>query len=348
MNPYRSLPPRNFWSRGVSRGFDPGSVGTFARPLIAAGDRVMSAGSCFAANLVPYLEAQGFEYVRTERRHPKFSHLPGDNFSYDKFSAGYGNIYTVRQMLQLLQRCRGAFTPIEDRWHVDGTVIDPYRPGLKYPARSDREFNLLQQQHLEAVTRAVSQSNVFIFTLGLTEAWASRADGAVFPACPGTIAGTFDPDRHAFVNFTVAEVIADLEATIGEVRTINPDVKIILTVSPVPLVATATDQHVLAATVYSKSVLRVAAEHAARLEGVVYFPSYEIVTSPAAPERFFEADRRNVSREAIDTVMAAFLGACDTAAAPRATEPAPAVDWNARLSRTLAQVECEEAAQDAG
>lgn len=345
MNPYQSLPARNFWSRGVARGYDPAAIGTFPRPLIAADDRVMSAGSCFAANLVPHLEGQGFTYVRTEQRHPKFGHLPDDNFSYAKFSAGYGNIYCVRQLLQLLLRCRGAFRPIEDRWRDGPSVIDPYRPGLKYPARSDREFDLLLEQHLEAVRRAVRESTVLIFTLGLTEAWVSRADGAVFPACPGTIAGTFDPERHAFVNFTVAEVTADLDAVIGELRAINPDLRIILTVSPVPLVATATDQHVLAATTYSKSVLRVAAEHGTRHPDVVYFPSYEIVTSSAAPESFFEANRRDVTRAAVDTVMAAFLGACETGTAHEAA-PAPAATPD--LSKALVDFECEEAAQDAG
>ena len=346
MNPYRALASRNFWSRSVSQAFDPGAVGTFPRPLIATDDRVMSAGSCFAANLVPYLEARGFHYVRTEPRHPKFGRLPEDNFSYSKFSAGYGNLYTVRQLLQLLLRCRGAFSPVEDRWHVNHTVIDPYRPGLKYPARSNREFDLLREQHFEAVRRAVRESTVFIFTLGLTEAWISNADDAVFPACPGTIAGTFDPDRHSFVNFSIGEISDDLDAVIAELRAITPGLKIVLTVSPVPLVATATDQHVLAATVYSKSVLRVAAEAATRHPGVVYFPSYEIVTSPVSPERFFEDDRRTVSREAIDTVMEAFLAACETGTAAPASKPAVA-DRSDDLSKLLADFECEEAAQDA-
>ena len=323
MNPYRTMPPRAFWSRAVATGLDPAAIADVPVPLIRRGDRVISAGNCFAANLVPYLEAQGFSYLRTEQRHPAFAALPEENLSYAKFSAAYGNIYTVRQLLQLLQRVNGRFTPSEDRWHGDGVVIDPFRPGLRYTARSDREFNLLTRRHLLAVRRAMRRCTVFIFTLGLTEAWMSSIDGAVYPACPGTIAGTFDAKRHVFKHFTAAEVIADLDAAIAEFRTINEQARIILTVSPVPLVATATDRHVLAATIYSKSVLRVAAEHGAAYPNVVYFPSYAIVTSPASPERFFEADRRTVSREAIDTVMAAFL------------------------SRALADLECEEAAQDA-
>ncbi len=351
MNPYKSMPSRQYWSRSVSRDYDPASVGTFATPLITRDDRVITAGSCFAANLVPYLEDHGLTYLRTEPRHPVFAQLPADNFSYDKFSAAFGNVYTVRQLLQLIERCTGVFSPLEDRWHIEGQVIDPYRPGLRYPARSDREFDLLTARHLQATREAFERCTVFIFTLGLTEAWVSRADGAVFPACPGTIAGQFDSDRHAFKNFNVAEVLADMEAALLAFRGLNPTARVILTVSPVPLVATATAQHVLAATVYSKSVLRVAAEHgAAWMPNVSYFPSFEIVTSPAAPERFFEGDRRSVAKEAIDTVMSAFLSACDTSVnmPPVPAEPLPSDATPAALSAMVATVECEEAGQDLG
>ena len=122
---------------------------------------------------------------------------------------------------------------------------------------------------------------VLVFTLGLTEAWMSRADGAVFSACPGTVAGDFDANRHAFHNMSALEVASDLSEFIREVRKLNGLLRIILTGSPVPLVATATGEHVLPATIYSKSVLRVAAEEVVRAnEDVAYFPAYEIVTGP--------------------------------------------------------------------
>jgi hypothetical protein len=238
-----------------------------------------------------------------------FAPTAADGF-YDAYSARYGNVYTARQMGQLLDRAAGAFSPVEDRWVEDGTWIDPYRPGLKHRARSDHEFDRLTAQHLDAVRRAVEQSTLFVFTLGLTEAWVSRADGAVFPACPGTVAGRFDSDRHEFHNFTADEVADDLRRLVTRARMINPSLKVILTVSPVPLVATATGRHVLAANTYSKSVLRVAADVAARtLSDVAYFPAYELVTGPQAACGTFAADRRNVTEEAVRGVMTAFFEA---------------------------------------
>ena len=349
MHPYQNAPDRSFWSRSVSSGFDIRQLVDHDAPLIRPGEPVASAGSCFASNLVPYLERAGFEYVRTERRNPAFSNVRPENLGYENFSAAYGNIYTPRQLLQLLHRCMGTFRPIEDRWHTDTGVIDPFRPGLRYHALTDSEFDLLSAQHLRSVRRVFEEVKVFIFTLGLTEAWVSRLDGAVFPACPGTVAGTFDEARHAFVNFSVEEVTSDLDAFVTELHALNPGVRVVLTVSPVPLVATATGKHVLPSSTYSKAVLRTSAEEIVRRHDFVsYFPSFEIVTGPQAPDAYLEADRRSVTQEAIETVMTAFLAACeaDDKAASVVNSPRAEQDSARRLSKMLSQVECEEAMAD--
>ena len=267
----------------------------------------MSAGSCFAANIRRYIEAQGLVYTVSEQNHPLWPEA-AENPYYEAFSARYGNIYTPRHMVQILQRALGSFSPTEEYWAIEGVYVDPYRPGLRHPARSLDEFRALTAQHLRAVVRAVEQSTVFIFTLGLTEAWESLVDHAVFPACPGTVAGEFDPLRHGFRTFDVQEVSADLRDMIRLARSIQPSLRVILTVSPVPLVATATGRHVLTATTYSKAVLRIAAEEVANsVPNVAYFPAYELVSGPQAAGTSYEQDRRNVTEEAVATVMSAFF-----------------------------------------
>jgi hypothetical protein len=345
-HPYRNYPNRAYWSRSVAHDFDPAAVPTADVPLLRQDDRVASMGSCFASNLVPHIERAGFEYVRTEQPHPQLADLP-ERLGYRDFSAAYGNLYTVRQMLQLLQRSRGAFTPTEDRWHESGIVIDPFRPGLAYPAVDDVEFDAITRSHLDATRQVFREADVLVLTLGLTEAWESAIDGAVFPACPGAVAGTFDAGRHRFRNFTVAETVRDLHELVAEIRAVKSGVRFILTVSPVPLVATASGRHVLEATTYSKSVLRVAAADAADdIEGVVYFPAYEIVTGPQAPEDFFEADRRSVSQGAIAAVMQAFLASCESSGGKSVsagqTDGTRDGDATALLSRRIAEAECEE------
>jgi hypothetical protein len=349
-HPYKTQPDHAFWSRSVSAHWHPAETVAPGKTLLGAGDRVVSLGSCFAANLVPYLRHHGFDYVMSEPRHPAFGKAPPDNYSYDKFSAAYGNIYTARQFRQLLDRAWGRFRPKEDRWQVDEEIIDPFRPGLLYRPRSDGEFDVLTQHHLACVKAAFEKATVVIFTLGLTEAWCSRADGAVYPACPGTVAGTFDPAKHVFHNFSVAEIADDLAAIDRALQDIRSGMRLILTVSPVPLVATATGRHVLVASTYSKSVLRVASEEIERqCPHVTYFPAYELVTGPQAPDDFFEADRRNVSRKGVDHVMAAFLARCETSAPPLAADEGQQTARSedlSRLSQLVGTVECEELAAE--
>ena len=362
-HPYKSAPDRAFWKRAFATSWEVSNL-VEGPPLICKGEKVASAGSCFAANIVPFLERAGFEYVRREIPPPVFADVAVDHFNYSRFSAAFGNIYTARQAAQMLRRALGRFHPAEDRWVVsDDLIIDPFRPGLKYPAISNREFDLLTAQHLANVLDAVRAADVFVFTLGLTEAWISRMDGAVFPACPGTVAGTFDPARHSFHNFSLREVTQDLDDLINLAREVNPRVRFVLTVSPVPLVATASGEHVLVATTYSKSVLRVAATEVAQSRAdVKYFPAYEIVTGPQAPVEFFEADRREPSAAAIGAVMRAFLSRCETDGAfdvgdvslPNAKQASlpdskPATtsasdDFAKHMSALIAEAQCEEAA----
>jgi hypothetical protein len=345
-HPYKGAPDRSFWSRSIARNWCPGALLSASSMLLRVSDHVASAGSCFAANMVPYLEKAGYSYVRTEPPHPLFREIK-EPLGYDNFSASYGNIYTARQLLQLIRRCRGEFKPAEERW-VDGArIVDPFRPGLTNKvALSHAEFDALNTQYLARVLEVFTLADVFVFTLGLTEAWVSVIDGAVFPACPGTVAGSFDRERHVFKNFSVGEIIGDLRGVIAESRKINPTIRFILTVSPVPLVATATDEHVLSATVYSKSVLRVAAGDVSRSEkDVMYFPAYEIVTGPQAPWEFFELDRRNVSRAAIDSVMGVFLLHCESSGREVAKPEAPVAESRSiaeQLSAAVATAECEE------
>ena len=72
--------------------------------------------------------------------------------------------------------------------------------------------------------------------------------------------------------------------------------------------ATASGQHVLAATSYSKSTLRsVAGALAAKQARIDYFPSFEIVTNPRLCSASFDDNLRSVRPEAVETVMNHFF-----------------------------------------
>ena len=53
--------------------------------------------------------------------------------------------------------------------------------------------------------------DVFIFTLGLTEAWRERESGSVLPVAPGVVAGEYDPNAVKFVNFGFRQTLRAFE-----------------------------------------------------------------------------------------------------------------------------------------
>ena len=353
-HPYRSLPDTAFWRRAVASlpadHVDPAS-GFALR--ITRETKVATAGSCFAQHIARHLTRSGYRHYVVEDGHPI---LPGSVRTanrYGEFSARYGNIYTALQLRQLMERACGTFAPTEGAWiEADGRVLDPFRPAIQPGGFiSVAEMEADRAQHLASVRRMFETCDVFVFTLGLTEGWVSKADGAAFPLCPGVEGGTFDPERYAFRNQTADEVTADMTAFIEQLRSLNPDVRVVLTVSPVPLVATAErDAHVLSATTYSKSVLRVAAQALSQSHrDVHYFPSYEIVTGVHARGRYFGADLRSVTEEGVAHVMRLFLShVAGTGAGtppPPPQPPVPDLDTQA-IAAELVAVECEEAALD--
>ncbi len=305
-HPYLDIPDAQRWSRAMAgranEGIDPVSPPPFK---IGVGSRVVTAGSCFAQHLARHLREQGHACFETEPAHPLLTPALAEIFNYGIYSARYGNIYTARQLLQLWRRATGAFVPVDDIWAGENGWYDPFRPGIQPDGFSSvREYQEDRRQHFAAVRRAFGEMDVFVFTLGLTECWASREEGAVYPLCPGVAAGDYDAERHGLLNLSVDEVVADLHAFIDEVRRVNPHMRMILTVSPVPLAATAEPRHVLAATTYSKAVLRVAAEQLCQLPDVYYFPAYEIVS--AAGPGYFAEDRRTVLEQGVRQVMSLF------------------------------------------
>lgn len=309
--PYYAVPREARWGKMVV-GHAPQDIDPHynSRLHIERTDKIASAGSCFAQRISEALQSSGYTYFVTEEGPPFLSAERKHELGYRIYSARYGNIYTVLQLLQLFRRAFGRFEPEEPVWQLaDGKYVDPFRPSVQPGGfQSEEECMADRAAHLAAVRRMFEEVDVFAFTLGLTESWVSTVDGAVFPSCPGSaLGGLHDPARHAFHNFSVREVTEHLDMFIAEFQAVNPNAQIILTVSPVPLLATYEPRHVLQATVYSKSVLRVACEEAVRKHSHVnYFASYEIVTATGDSKSYFLDDRRAVSDVAVAHVIECF------------------------------------------
>ena len=309
-NPYQSQPDRAYWKRSVGN-VHFADLSDLWQPLaLRRSDRVATAGSCFAQHIGNNLAKRGARFLDMEPAPVAFaSEAEARRWGFGVFSCRYGNIYTSRQLIQLFHEAHGNRIPAERVWEGAGRFFDALRPGIDPVGQDSPEDVLaLRETHLAAVRQMFREVDLFVFTMGLTETWEDRKDGTAFPTAPGVIAGNYSPERYAFRNLRYSEILADMREFREALRQVNPGARILLTVSPVPLAATATEDHVLVATSYSKSVLRaVAGDLAADDPGISYFPSYEIISTHPARGMFFEPDLRNVNLFGVDLVMKHFF-----------------------------------------
>ena len=323
-NVYESLPPSAYWRSAVVDSGPFGLAGLIQPKFQVTRDlAVATAGSCFAQHVGRALRGAGLAVLDVEPAPPGLDADSAKRFGFGLYSGRYGNIYTTRQLRQLLQDVSQPQIRAEAIWTRDGRYFDALRPSVE-PDGCDSAVEVMQLRafHLARLAKMLAQCELFVFTLGMTESWVDADTGTVFPSAPGVLADPPPTAKVTFCNFTFAEVLADLTAARALLLTFNPAMRMILSVSPVPLTATASSRHVLVATSASKAILRAVVDEFARNKpDVDYVPSYEIITNPAAKGRFFAANLRSVTQEGVDLVMAHFLHAHDLAPLPTAAAP---------------------------
>ena len=262
-----------------------------------------SAGSCFALRIAHQLQAWGYNYVIEEDDLPP--DLPLDQLSttsYRMAPARWGVLFNAPSMRQMVERAYGLWEPEPILVNKGDRFVDPFR-SIR-PLYDDVEGYVADfKRHNQALRRALDTCEVFIVTLGLTEAWKFAHNGDYTSIAPAHI----DPSLVRPHELTVEENVDELERLYDVYARHRPGIKLIVSVSPVPLNRTySTHNHVLAANSLSKATLRVAAETFCRnhTNDVWYMPSYEIVTY--GTQNPWEADRRHVSAEAVSRVMTLF------------------------------------------
>jgi hypothetical protein len=186
------------------------------------------------------------------------------------------------------------------------TWDDPHTaPALEF---ADLEETLKRRALMQAVTKRIENCRAVIFTLGLAEVWRDvKADVFVNRTPIPSLLET-EPDRYEFHLTGFAQNLANLEAIHALLSQYgHPDVRIVVTVSPVPLMNTFSTMNIVVANTWAKSLLRaVAQEWAAAHSNVDYFPSYEIVQNSDRAAAW-ELDLRHVKGAGAQHIMELFL-----------------------------------------
>src|ERR1700742_3917315 len=163
-SPYTGLPPRSVWRSGVQEAHPLTVEGLYRKKFsIEDTDKIATAGSCFAQHVSNYLQKNGFSVLDVEPPPPVLSEEVAKSFGYKIYSARYGNIYTVRQLLQLAQDAEAGHVHADDVWEKDGRYFDALRPNIEPKGFDSVEETLaLRKYHLAKVRELFTKMDVFI------------------------------------------------------------------------------------------------------------------------------------------------------------------------------------------
>ncbi|MGD9923373.1 MAG: GSCFA domain-containing protein [Pseudorhodoplanes sp.] len=171
----------------------------------------------------------------------------------------------------------------------------------------------------DPVRKEIEKADIFVLTVGVAPSWFAKSDGKF----------QFGPDLRNIGNSvqrtaTVAEATQALLGVFRLIYDIKPSIRIVLTLSPVPLGSTFEFSSAIVADCVSKSVLRAAiheALNACEGQKPIYFPSFEIVrwAGGHAGNAFGDDGLpRHVAKDYVRQIIHSFLSGSKAAQAEKA------------------------------
>jgi len=267
-------------------------------------DKFYAIGSCFARSIEKALLRLEMEVLSAA---PEFSSF--ETVNKDVTSLGFTNKYNTFSIYNELLWALDPQAQCPRASNVDvgnGLFVDPHISPMLHLAGAEETWR--RRSLIQIVNQRVAQCQIIIITLGLIEVWRDTLTDTFINATPIPELFRACPDRYELHVSNFSQNQANLER-IHELleRFGHPDMQIVVTVSPVPLIATFSNQDVVVANTYSKSLLRtVAQEWAAKHENVHYFPSYEIVQN-SDRSGTWGPDLRHVKEEMRNHIMDLFV-----------------------------------------
>lgn len=271
-NPYgRDQCSDQFASNFILKGWLPDS------PFISHDTKITAFGSCFAEHISHHLAKMGFKTTK-ERDSSIYVSSMGE---------GLVNVHSI------LQQFRWAL----DNWQPPTNLWHGYNA---------EEYDINEEIRIK--TRSIFlDTDVFILTFGLSEIWYDEITQGVFwRAVPMQ---HYDEKRHKFRICTFTETKQCLRETLRLIKHYIPKAKIVLTVSPIPLITTFRPVSCISANSVSKALIRAALDEVLReykqdQQDIYYFPAFEIINE-CFPNRFVE-DGRHLQTMVVPAIMQLF------------------------------------------
>lgn len=276
-NPFRQWHgngPRQFASNRLKEDvFYPHFKSSF---VIEESDSIFAIGSCFARALEPVFRKHGHEVLSETNQFDKW--IPDNEIR----TLHVTNKYNPKSIFQDLELAIENHEPKNKHDFFidvnDDKFLDPLSCPIFKPSSLDEICE--RRKITNQVNALASKASILVITLGLIEVWEDKYSGMTLNFSPSPRLLSKFKDRFEFKVLTYEEVYIYVEKTIQLLNKCNPGSKKIITVSPIPLFATFSNEDIVVANTHSKSTLRsVAGEFCKSNKDILYFPSYEMVVN---------------------------------------------------------------------
>lgn len=271
---------------------------------IKPNEKIFCVGSCFAREIERTLRYFGFDVLSMIRDLPA---SPQRKIGDDNIC----NKYTVASIYNEL---RWALNPQTPYTHEQALIESPNHLLRDYQLAGPKyedEANLAKRfrETFNHAFKAIKEADVVVLTLGLSEVWFDKQTQLYLNRPASLDIVQQYPGRFELHVFDYQQTSSMLEAIYTLLSEhLKADFRLLVTVSPVPLLSTFRNQDVLLANTYSKAVLRTAVEEfTVNKHNVDYFPSYEFVTLSNPAVVWQEDDFRHVNRAFVEYMMASVM-----------------------------------------
>jgi hypothetical protein len=166
----------------------------------------------------------------------------------------------------------------------------------------------------ESTIKAISKSQVFILTLGVAPAFFDANTGEFVLPRPSSLNSRTLAEKYKYRNTSVKENVENVKYLIKFIRRLSPQIKIIVTVSPVPLLASFHHESTIQADCLSKCTMRLVAHEIvceSDIKNIIYWPSFEIFRwAGSNSSDYYAADDGaawHVSEDKVSTTINSFV-----------------------------------------
>ncbi|MGE0772714.1 MAG: GSCFA domain-containing protein [Cyclobacteriaceae bacterium] len=254
--------------------------------LIKPGDAFLTIGSCFADHLGNQLQ----------------------KYKFNGLINPFGTAYNPISIHSLIQYAINNTPPADDTFGSrEGMFFNfDFHSTFSHPGKDALHRKIeaaIRETHL-----SLRQARFLVITYGTSFVYARKENGSIVSNCHKLPAALFEKDL-----LTQKKILESFEALHKSLMAFNPDLQMILTVSPVRHI-----KDTLQLNAVSKSILRLTTHTlASQFENVHYFPAYEILLDDLRDYRFYADDLIHPSPAAVEYIWQRFT---ETYFSPEAVE----------------------------